>query len=419
MAVARQNAHRYTIVGVDPGTTVGVAILDLNGKLLSVFSSKNCTFSSLINRIISYGKPLVVATDVSPTPSTVKKISTIFASVLHELNESMSVEYKERLTRGYKCKNTHERDALAACLDAFHKYKTKFSQIRKKLPPNVPEEEVKAMVIRGISIKSAINKLKSERKEEEETAGSTGNMRGSAENGSGDANERNERDVEILHSEILRLKEENRRKDEEIRRLRSFCECLKRELSRKEQEIRELERKIAEERSEKRREVLQDREVKRLKAEIERLNAELREIRAENDELREIVEELRGERVREGMLRVKILRNFSKKAIEELESKFGLNEGDVIFIEDGSGGGPKTAEMLAEKGIRAVIYGKNLSHFAYERFAALGVPTFHADEIPLRRGGDFALVEERILRRKIAEMRKKTQTEEEKVLLSV
>jgi len=64
--------RKYTIVGIDPGTTVGVAMLDLDGNTVDVFSAKNYSVSDTIRRIISRGKPLVVASDVTPTPSMVK-----------------------------------------------------------------------------------------------------------------------------------------------------------------------------------------------------------------------------------------------------------------------------------------------------------------------------------------------------------
>ena len=104
--------RRYTIVGIDPGTTVGVAMLDLNGKPIEVFSSKNYSVSDAIARIIALGNPLIVASNVTPMPSMVKKISSVFSSPVHELDESLSTEEKVALTKGegYEYKNVHERD---------------------------------------------------------------------------------------------------------------------------------------------------------------------------------------------------------------------------------------------------------------------------------------------------------------------
>jgi len=164
--------RKYTIVGIDPGTTVGLAMLDLDGNTVDVFSSKNYSVSDTIRRIISRGKPLVVASDVTPTPSMVKKVSNVFSSHVHELNDCLTVEEKFALTKGegYEYKNVHERDALAACVNAFKNYKKKFAQVQKKTPPGVDVEEVKAMVIKGESISAAIEQLISERVKKEEKA---------------------------------------------------------------------------------------------------------------------------------------------------------------------------------------------------------------------------------------------------------
>jgi len=124
MAYSHSPARRkYTLVGVDPGTTVGVAIIDLEGNPIEVFSAKNYSCSDVVERIIAHGNPLIVASDVTPTPSTVKRISRIFSSPVHELDKSLSTEEKIALTkgRGYKYNNVHERDALAACVNAFQR----------------------------------------------------------------------------------------------------------------------------------------------------------------------------------------------------------------------------------------------------------------------------------------------------------
>ncbi len=389
--------HRHIIVGIDPGTTVGVAIMDLNGRLLDVFSAKNCSFSDIINRIISYGKPVVVATDVSPTPSAVRKMGSIFASVVNELKASMTVEYKEKLTAkyGYRCKNTHERDALAACIDAFNKYKKKFAQVGKKTPPEI-EEEVKAMVIRGISIQKAINML----------------LNNSEKADSHDKQRAESADKSVNGKDYIeRLRAEIRQKDEEIERLKEFQERLKCELDCKKREVAELHEKLRSRIFEMRREVMRERIVKELRAEISRLKSQLKSVREENARLKDFIKELKGEMVHEGFMRVKVLRNFSRKGIEEVERKFGLERGDVLFIEDGSGAGPKTAEMLAEKGVSAIIYGRELSPIAYEKLAERGIFTFHESEIPVkhRRGSDFAAVDEKALRcRMEEELRRRT-----------
>jgi predicted RNase H-like nuclease (RuvC/YqgF family) len=102
MAYSSAKFRRYIIVGIDPGTTIGVAIIDLEGKTIEVFSSKNYSCSDVIERIIARGNPLIVASDVTPTPSTVKRISRIFSSPVHELDKSLATDAAGRGRRRSK-----------------------------------------------------------------------------------------------------------------------------------------------------------------------------------------------------------------------------------------------------------------------------------------------------------------------------
>jgi len=113
-----------------------------------------------------------------------------------------------------------------------------------------------------------------------------------------------------------------------------------------------------------------------------------------------------------GEKKIKVIRSFSRNAILDTDRKYGLKRGDVAFLEDGSGGGASTAELLASKGVATVIYGKELSHFAADKFFESGIPTFSTGEIPLllkgesEGEGDFAFVDERLLNGKVAEWKK-------------
>ncbi len=251
--------RKYTFVGIDPGTTVGVAIIDLDGKPIEVFSSKNYSFSDMIERIISRGKPLIVASDVTPTPSTVKRISRIFSSTVHELAGSLSTEEKVALTKGkgYKYNNVHERDALAACVNAFQRYKKKLSQVDRKTPPSVDVEEVKVMVIKGVSISDAIDRLirakeekerdtKEEKPEQEESKGSE---EGESEN-------------------ELRLRRILKGKDEKIGKMKELLTALKARLEEKEFEIKNLHARLDSARSARRRGIEETEEISRRNKEI-------------------------------------------------------------------------------------------------------------------------------------------------------
>ena len=391
--------RKYTIVGIDPGTTVGIAMIDLNEKTVDVFSAKNYSISDAIARIESHGTPLIVASDVTPTPAMVKKIGSMFAAPVHDLVESLSTEEKIALTKGegYEYKNAHERDALAACVNAFKRYKKKFAQVQKKTPTGVNVEEVKALVVKGVSISAAISRLINA---EEERRKVTEEERREEKKSS------EEKESKI----ILRLRGLLKGKDERIELLEERTTALKASLSEKEREVRSLKRKLDSMRSERTREIRRAEETRKRDTEIERLIDEVRAIENENVELRKVIAGLKGKREVKGGKRIKVIQSFCHDAILDMDRKYGLNKGDIVFLVDGSGGGASTAELLAKKGVAAVIYSKELSHFAADKFFEFGIPSFSTDEIPLllkeEEEGDFAFVDRHLLNERIEEWKR-------------
>ncbi|HUV79342.1 MAG TPA: DUF460 domain-containing protein [Candidatus Bathyarchaeia archaeon] len=400
--------RKYTIVGIDPGTTVGIAMIDLNGKPVDVFSAKNYSISDAIARIESHGTPLIVASDVTPTPAMIKKISSMFAAPGHDLVESLSTEEKIALTKGegYEYKNAHERDALAACVNAFKRYKKKFAQVQKKTPAGMNAEEVKALVVKGVSISAAISRLTNA---EEERRKVTEEERLEEKKSSG------EKESKI----ILRLRGLLKGKDERIELLEERTTALKASSNEKEREARSLKRKLDSMRSERTREIRRAEEIRKRDTEIERLVEEVRAIENENAELRKVIAGLKGKREVKGGKRIKVIQSFSQDAILDMDRKYGLNKGDIVFLVDGSGGGASTAELLAKKGVAAVLYSKELSHFAADKFFEFGIPSFSTDKIPLllKEEGDFASVDRHLLNERIEEWKKRERRRKKVILL--
>ncbi len=409
--------RRYTIVGIDPGTTVGVAMLDLNGKPIEVFSSKNYSVSDAIARIIALGKPLIVASDVTPTPSMVKKISSIFSSPVHELDESLSTEEKVALTKGegYEYKNVHERDALAACVNAFRGYKKKFSKVQKKTPAGVDVEEVKALVVKGVSISAAITRLISAKEETKEVTK--------------EEEKQEEKKCGEESDDILRLRRIMKAKDERIEMMKGLATALKVRVEEKELEISSLRQKLDFTRSTRKKEIEKTEGMRKRDKEIERLREEVKAREGENAELRVVIEALKGKREVKvkGGKRIKTIKSFSRAAILDTDRKYGLKKGDIVFLQDGSGGGASTAELLAKKGVASVIYGKELSHFAADKFFEFDIPAFSTDEIPLLLNeggvngeeGEFAFVDQHLLNEKIERWKRKREKAAERKIYQV
>jgi predicted RNase H-like nuclease (RuvC/YqgF family) len=151
---------KYLIVGIDPGTTIGIAVIDLNGELIKVQSSRQMTMADVIELIWSLGKPIIVASDVVPMPFTVEKIRRAFQAVPFTPRQDIPVETKYELAGKFGYGNDHERDALTAALEAFRFWKHKFSGILKRVPQSVDLDEVKAGIIKGQSLEKILSDRK-------------------------------------------------------------------------------------------------------------------------------------------------------------------------------------------------------------------------------------------------------------------
>lgn len=145
----------YLIVGLDPGTTTGVAALDFRGRIIDLFSAKDMSMDKVIERLVSVGRVSVVATDVFPVPSAVSKLAAQLGAVVESPDEPLRVDEKIELTRSYKLDNSHQRDSLAAALATYGRFRNKFQKIESL----GLGDEVKHLVLRGHPIDEAAKML--------------------------------------------------------------------------------------------------------------------------------------------------------------------------------------------------------------------------------------------------------------------
>lgn len=381
----------YVIVGVDPGTTTGVAILDLEGRALSVVSSRTMSQSDVIEHITEYGKPLIVASDVRPMPETVEKIRRSFGAVSYEPAESLSTEAKNDLARGASTQNDHERDALAAARDAYAKHRNKFQQIMRKTPPGVDAGEVIALVTHGESIGAAITKVTMEDEEEDEKT------------------------QRRLKDEVQGLRKALRGREEEIEDLHTEIDRLKEQLQEKDRVISKLRRKLKERTGEVAVEARKEHEVRIRDEEIRRLKKTLRDERERLNHAHETMASLRRIRNLElsgDVTPMKVLSSFSREDIEELDERLGIKRGDVLLIEDPSGGGHLTVDLLKEKGVRAVVIEGEMSHMAREAFFEHGIPVL--TDVKVQRADTHAAANKHEIREAIQEWREWAERERQR-----
>jgi len=405
---------KYLIIGVDPGVTTGIAILDIHGNLLEIYSAKELSRGDVIRLISKYGRPLVIATDVNPPPEFVEKLAIVFDAEIYTPPRPLTVAEKRNIAQEYLEKhvrekislNSHERDALIAAIKAYMSIKNKLEKIEahvKELGVKVPIEEVKRLVLRGMSIKRAIEELlskmeKRNEQQEEET--------------------REEVDINELIAKIEELRAELRKKGKELSNLKDLLNSYKERVKQLEKENAALKESIKKLLRERILEMERDKEILVRDQMIESLINEKKRLEQQVKELNEKISKLIGLKTLEtrgDVIPLKIIERFTYDSIRSVEKELGIKKGDVVLLLDASGGGASTAELLIKKGVKAVIYKTKMSHTAMQKFRENRVPVIPADKVKIDAVESFAVVNKKSLERAVREWHESIEEEESRL----
>ena len=372
----------HVIVGIDPGTTTAVALTDLDGSVLDVWSSRTADTAEVIEWIVEHGRPVVVAADVEPMPETVEKIRRSFDAGGWIPERDLSIDRKLHRTREEAYDNDHERDAMAAALFAYDAHEDQFDRISAKVPPQFERGEVIAHVVADEeSVETALDALGDDDGAEEP------------------ADAHDPRELTPEEKEIKRLRAR-------IDRLEDHVEDLKSTVAEKDERVTELESELSDARREERRDARERREVTRLERENERLKRELSEAEAANDDLEGKLERLKelwkldhsnfadvAEEKRD-LVPVKPIAQFTTDAIEQADEAYGIASGDVVYLRDASGAGRRTAELLAEYDPKVVLRDGRLSEQADEILFEAEIPVGPAGDVAIQEVDELAVARE-------------------------
>jgi len=372
----KEKKRKTLIVGIDPGTTTGLGMLDLEGNLVKSHSGRGMSVSDIIEMIARYGKPMIIATDVRPMPGTVEKIRRSFNAIPGEPDESLSSEYKINLARPYGYSNDHERDAIAASAHVFRRHKNKFEEIRKRIPPGIDADKVIIRVMKGDTIDSAV-------------AGLSGRIVVSKPHVEEPA-------IEEPDEVTADLRKTIKRQHGTINSLRTYLDELKSEITTKKHRISALDRKIKKFKSDSYATLRKSKEMRIRDENIRNQEHELHHKDRRIEELTELVEELKRLRNLEisgRAIPVKVASTFTKEAIAHVKEHYGINAGDVLFFKDASGGGPATVDMLSQAGVMAVIFRGDMAHNAQEEFLEKKLPFFSVRSVPVNYLDEMGVVD--------------------------
>jgi uncharacterized protein len=325
---------KYLIVGIDPGTTTAVAALDLEGNLLYLNSSRQTSLSDVTGSLYKVGKPLIVATDVRDMPFSVEKIRRAFNAIGYSPRQDVPVDEKTEYTAPFHYANDHERDALSAALEAYRHYKNKFQHITRRVPPGHDIDDVKAGLIRGLSLEQVLGEIKRTK------------PRSSLPEIPVMADPKTDERVRVL--------------DGMVKRLRNFVQELQEGVREKDHEIVKLQSRIRKIRSIGQAEVQKDAEVLKRDTVIRSLRKRLHREERSNRNLRKRIE--RQKKIEEiaisgDSVPVRILPALTKDAIRTLSEDPGISAGDMLYLIRTDGWGSSSIRELRELNVGGVISG--------------------------------------------------------------
>ena len=227
--IKQMEDKKLLIVGIDPGTTIGYAVLDIEGKLLHLDSSKQLNLNSLISETINIGKVVLVGTDKVKVPSLVEAFATKLGARIISPEEDLRVDEKRKMINNFNFENEHQGDALASALFAYKETRALLDKIDFFVKENKKydiKDKIKELVItKRISIKSATSII--EKKEEEDKI-----------------IEKIIVEKKLKESDFLRLYNKLKKDEEEIKLIKKYNNNLKNKIINLEKQIKLKETKI-------------------------------------------------------------------------------------------------------------------------------------------------------------------------------
>ena len=341
----RKVKKRPIIVSIDPGTSMGLAILDLHGGLLELKTLRRPSRSQVIEEITKQGRPLLITTDVSPIPKRVKEIAHTFSTKAETPAKPLNLREKRRLVQEYeertgvRASSSHERDSLAAVLEAYKRLSTLFAKAKarakeKGLPFSTRTRE---MLIKGRSISEALERSSPRTgdripRKRHKASPAASSKRSTPVN--------SKKKIREFEAEIEKLRKALREKEGEMEGLRDKISELEREraielerdrrIAHRDLRIRQLERLLSEEK----------RRIDSLLSQVERLESAIRD-------------------PPKGWAQLVLVKSLSRAGLEEAMSSGRVRDGDVVLTMDSSGAGRSTVGLLSELGVRAIIWKEN------------------------------------------------------------
>lgn len=365
------------IVGVDPGTTTGYAVLGTSGKVLSMRSSKQLGLNSIVEEIVQLGSILAIGTDRQKCPQLIEKMAAMTGAKVIQPGYDLTVAEKEGLASGVSG-NQHEKDSLAAALYAYKELEPLLLRIEKALASEgkleLLREVTRVVVMDGINIKEALRNV--ERKMAENTPATVATAQKETSIKETKTDKRLgilERENEILREYVGKLLGRIRKAEKESSRQKGRA-VLREKLDERERNHAELLAKLQSALNEK------DRQIGMLKAEMRQLE----------------------KIVAAGSSTVKKLDTLGFEELQQKNSFLRIGENDIVLVENPDSFSQKTLDYLRERNV-TILTGKRISPAVAKMLHDAGLTALPAEGIITLEAGSFAAAD----RERLEQARKK------------
>jgi predicted RNase H-like nuclease (RuvC/YqgF family) len=401
-------SRQSLIVGVDSGTTVGIAISDISGRIVALHSGRGMSRGDVIRYLVNFGKPILITADVSPPSTFIEKLGTTLQVPLHVPEKLLSVvekrELAKSLTKGseFQPKNAHQRDALAAIGNMFLTYERKLTLLRNRIDESENQHsvtEATKVILQGGSIHEALDQsiivpeLKPCKTDSAVTASPIEKILTKEE--LQECIQQLQRQVDSLNrqleyekSKLVQSEERNRELEKEIRQTK-----------------RRLNRALNREERERRRDEL----IRRKNEEINRLRQSIKNADKKLETTEKTISSLKLMRRLENLGEVQpvlVLPHFSQDDIRQITTGYSKEKAKIILVQDPSGGGSSTAEQLINFGVQVIIINGTMSHLALDKFTSSHIPVIEAKKLRITLVDEFAVVDVQQLEKEIRNWQK-------------
>jgi predicted RNase H-like nuclease (RuvC/YqgF family) len=402
---ADSRVRRRLVVGIDAGTTVGIAVADVTGELLALRSGKGMSRGEVIRYLIDIGSPVLIASDVKPAPSFIEKLSKSLKTPVFEPQRILSVVEKRELAKAFaepseqNPANSHQRDALAAVAAVFRAYEHKLDLLHKRLLAMGQlqvAQEATTLILHNISVHDAIQQALEVAEPAKEP---TVPQRTQIQREEKPSPDELSRTITRLQRQIDSLQRQLEHKHAQHQKSLASQELYKDELQ---ATRRQLDQVLRLERREQR----MDERLRQKEREIKRLRQIVSELRVEIEDMKRSLMNMtlmRRLEARGEVQPVHILQRFSQEEIRLLRERYGTKRVKFVYILDPSGGGATTADKLIQLGVKIVISGGKMSHLALHQFIKAQIPVIKSDELQITIMDEFGMIDIKQLEQQLTE----------------